>query len=79
MTTIQTDAHISTQQNIVENFYQVLMDDLFEAEQVLEALDEDTSVDANTYMACRALYDQEVESDAFWQRENYLTAINKHN
>lgn len=78
MSTIQTDLHREGQQQIVENFHAVLVEDVWKAEQLLEELDEDTSVDANTYEACRALIQDEHEAFKFWNHEAYLNELHKH-
>ncbi len=78
MSTIQVDSHNRSQQRIVENFYDVLVEDIVKAEELLEELDEETSVDPCTYLACRDLYDQELATGTFWNREDYINNNQKH-
>jgi len=80
MTTAQTDSHRARQQAIVENFSDLVVTDLSEAEQELEAMEEaDSGVEPLTIKACRALLDEEYAVGKFWNHEHYLTeCVYKH-
>lgn len=78
MSSKELDLHRNKQQEIVENFHAVLVGDVWEAEKLLEELDEDTSIDSNTYKACRELLEDEHESFKFWSHESYVTELQKH-
>lgn len=71
MSTPQTDAFWQKQQEVFENFAELLVDDFHQADLLIQ--DETNFDHVTTFNRCYNLYTEFVADNIFWQQEQYLT------
>lgn len=78
MSTSQTDAHQLLQENIRDNFVSILEQDVWEAQKLLDLMEEDDHVDPRTIAHCQDLLTEEMRTEKMQMLEDYETNRDKH-